>query len=69
MDSTAVPTSLPRAPSLGILAGVADATRLSRLTRLPIRGDWRNGKTRRAQTKYGKMSKQTGQKLARMVTW
>ena len=34
MDSIAVPTRMPRATSLGILAGITNMTRLNRLTRL-----------------------------------
>ena len=45
MASMAVPSSLPRAPSLGILEGITDLTSLDRLaritglTRLPILGN------------------------------
>ena len=46
MASIAVPTRLPRATSLGIMAGITNMTRLNRLTRmarmhrLPILGNW-----------------------------
>ena len=49
MASMDVPSSFPRAPSLGILAGITDLTRMNRLdrmtgvTRLPILGNWEKG--------------------------
>ena len=36
MASIAVPTRLPRATSLGIMAGITNLTRLNRLTRMAI---------------------------------
>ena len=74
MASMAVPTRLPRAPSLSIMEGITNMARLNRLTRLtgmtrlPILGELvKNGKTRMAQTKMVRCQNRQGRKLKRMV--
>ena len=60
MASIDAPTRLPRATSLGILAGITNMTRMNRLTRtaritrLPILwgGIGKNGKIGRARAKW-----------------